>query len=78
MFERLATAASHIESKAKFSYDSHLGYITTCPTNIGNINLIFIIFNLILYRDWIEGLYSRKITSFKWIQIERKVPKNCR
>ena len=35
MFERLATAANKIEEKAKFAQDSHLGYITSCPTNLG-------------------------------------------
>jgi creatine kinase/arginine kinase len=35
VFERLSRAASHIESVAKFSHDDHLGYITSCPTNLG-------------------------------------------
>lgn len=35
VFERLSRAASHIESVAKFSRDDHLGYITSCPTNLG-------------------------------------------
>merc|ERR1711934_541078 len=35
VFTRLATAANKIESKAKFANDDHLGYIATCPTNMG-------------------------------------------
>ena len=35
VFERLAFAANKIEEKAKFASDDHLGYITSCPTNLG-------------------------------------------
>lgn len=35
VFRRLSTAASEIEKVAKFAHDSHLGYITSCPTNLG-------------------------------------------
>ncbi len=35
MFDRLCRAASSIEKVAKFAHDSHLGYITSCPTNLG-------------------------------------------
>ena len=35
VFTRLATAISEIESKLKFSYTDHLGYLTSCPTNLG-------------------------------------------
>ena len=35
VFTRLATAATEIEKVAKFAHDSHLGYITSCPTNLG-------------------------------------------
>lgn len=35
VFERLAIASSKIESVAKFANDEHLGYITSCPTNLG-------------------------------------------
>lgn len=35
VFERLSTAAAKIEEKAKFANDEHLGYITSCPTNLG-------------------------------------------
>lgn len=35
VFERLAVAANKIEQKAKFASDDHLGYITSCPTNLG-------------------------------------------
>ena len=35
VFTRLSKAVGHIESIAKFSHDDHLGYITSCPTNLG-------------------------------------------
>ena len=35
VFTRLSKACTHIESVAKFSHDDHLGYITSCPTNLG-------------------------------------------
>ena len=35
VFDRLCRACAHIESKCEFSRDDHLGYITSCPTNLG-------------------------------------------
>ena len=35
VFTRLANAAAAIEKVTKFSHDDHLGYITSCPTNLG-------------------------------------------
>jgi len=35
VFERLSVASAKIEEKAKFANDEHLGYITSCPTNLG-------------------------------------------
>lgn len=35
VFDRLCRAAAHIETVLKFSHDEHLGYITSCPTNLG-------------------------------------------
>ena len=35
VFTRLTTAIGEIEKNLKFSYNSHLGYITSCPTNLG-------------------------------------------
>jgi len=35
VFERLSRACAHIEKTIKFSHDEHLGYITSCPTNLG-------------------------------------------
>ena len=35
VFTRLAKAAGHIETVARFAHDNHLGYITSCPTNLG-------------------------------------------
>ena len=35
VFDRLCRAAAHIEKVATFARDDHLGYITSCPTNLG-------------------------------------------
>ena len=35
VFDRLCRACAHIEKVAKFSHSEHLGYITSCPTNLG-------------------------------------------
>ena len=35
VFTRLAIGAAEIEKVAKFANDTHLGYITSCPTNLG-------------------------------------------
>jgi arginine kinase len=35
VFNRLSSAVAHIEKASKFAHDDHLGYITTCPTNLG-------------------------------------------
>jgi arginine kinase len=35
VFTRLSKACDHIEKVAKFAHDDHLGYITSCPTNLG-------------------------------------------
>merc|ERR1711934_378935 len=35
VFDRLCRAAAEIEKVASFSHDDHLGYITSCPTNLG-------------------------------------------
>jgi len=35
VFSRLVTAISHIEKAVAFSFNEHLGYITSCPTNLG-------------------------------------------
>lgn len=35
VFKRLSIAATLIEKEAKFARDDHLGYITSCPTNLG-------------------------------------------
>jgi creatine kinase/arginine kinase len=35
VFTRLSKAATAVEAVAKFSHDEHLGYITSCPTNLG-------------------------------------------
>jgi len=35
VFTRLSNAISQIESQVKFAYTDHLGYLTSCPTNLG-------------------------------------------
>ena len=35
VFSRLAIAAAKIEEIARFAHDESLGYITSCPTNLG-------------------------------------------
>jgi arginine kinase len=35
VFDRLSRAAAHIETVLPFSHNEHLGYITSCPTNLG-------------------------------------------
>ena len=35
VFERLSIASAKIEKIARFANDEHLGYISTCPTNLG-------------------------------------------
>ena len=35
VFDRLCRGVAHISEVCKFSHDQHLGYITSCPTNLG-------------------------------------------
>ena len=35
VFGRLSRAANEIEKRAKFLHNDHVGYITSCPTNLG-------------------------------------------
>ena len=35
VFSRLMTAVVKIQEKVDFAYNNHLGYITSCPTNLG-------------------------------------------
>jgi creatine kinase/arginine kinase len=35
VFDRLCRACDHIEKVVKFAFDERLGYITSCPTNLG-------------------------------------------
>jgi len=35
VFTRLSVAIKQIETKVKFAYTDHLGYLTSCPTNLG-------------------------------------------
>jgi len=53
VFERLSRAASQIEKVAEFAYNSHLGYITSCPTNLGTALRASVHIHLPeLSRDW--------------------------
>ena len=59
VFERLSKAAALIESKAKFANDEHLGYITSCPTNLGTALRASVHIHLPnLMKDWarFEGI----------------------
>jgi len=35
VFDRLVRATRHIENEMKFSHSEHLGFVTSCPTNLG-------------------------------------------
>ena len=35
VFQRLSRGVAAIEKRMQFSHDQHLGYITSCPTNLG-------------------------------------------
>jgi len=35
VFQRLGRAVDQLQKKIKFSYNDHLGYISSCPTNLG-------------------------------------------
>lgn len=35
VFTRLSKACTQIEKVAKFAHDNHLGYVTSCPSNLG-------------------------------------------
>ncbi|CBY13186.1 unnamed protein product [Oikopleura dioica] len=35
ILNRLVVASEKIEKMTKFAFDEHLGYITSCPTNLG-------------------------------------------
>merc|ERR1719361_735037 len=53
VFERLARAATAIEEKAKFLHNNHVGYITSCPTNLGTALRASVHINLPnLMKDW--------------------------
>jgi len=35
VFQRLGRAVEQLQKRVKFSYNDHLGYISSCPTNLG-------------------------------------------
>ena len=47
---RLSKAATEIEKVAKFARDDHLGYITSCPTNLGTALRALFILNFQSYQ----------------------------
>ena len=62
VFTRLADAANQIESRAKFAHDDHLGYITSCPTNLGTALRASVHIHLPnLAKDWkrFEGIADK-------------------
>ena len=59
VFERLSRAATKIEQVARFSHNDHLGYITSCPTNLGTALRASVHIHLPnLMKDWarFEGI----------------------
>merc|ERR1719148_310688 len=59
VFSRLARAASGIEERAKFLHNDHVGYMTSCPTNLGTALRASVHIHLpMLMTDWarFEGI----------------------
>jgi creatine kinase/arginine kinase len=62
VFARLSKACAHIEKVAKFSHDEHLGYITSCPTNLGTAlraSVHIHLPNLGLKKDEFQGIADK-------------------
>lgn len=45
-FDKLCRAANEIEKVCKFAHDQHLGYLTSCPTNLGTALLASVLISL--------------------------------
>lgn len=59
VFDRLSRAASQIEARARFLHNDHVGYITSCPTNLGTALRASVHIHLPnLMKDWarFEGI----------------------
>lgn len=62
VFARLSAAASQIEQVARFAHNDHLGYITSCPTNLGTALRASVHIHLPeLAKDWkrFEGIADK-------------------
>lgn len=67
VFDRLSRGAAAIEKVVKFSHDSHLGYITSCPTNLGTAMRASVHVKLPeLSKDWPQ---FQKIADAYYVQI---------
>jgi len=62
VFARLCSAANSIETVARFAHNDHLGYITSCPTNLGTALRASVHIHLPeLAKDWkrFEGIADK-------------------
>ena len=62
VFTRLCEAANQIETVARFAHNDHLGYITSCPTNLGTALRASVHIHLPeLAKDWkrFEGIADK-------------------
>ena len=58
VFERLSRAATIIETRAAFDKNAHVGYITSCPTNLGTALRASVHISLPgLMKDWTRFQY---------------------
>ena len=73
VFDRLCRAASHIEKVCEFAHDDHLGYITSCPTNLGTALRASVHINLpklMKNKDKMEAIANRFYVQIRGIHGE--------
>jgi arginine kinase len=73
VFDRLCRAAAHIETVCKFSHDDHLGYITSCPTNLGTAlraSVHIKLPKLMAQKDKFEGIANQYYVQIRGIHGE--------